>query len=157
MPDTMTREARSALVSPEYVAGFVDGEGHLGINKHKNRRPSPSYDIIVDIGNTVKAPLLAIQERYGGSIRKEKRMAPNKDCYRLKISTDHARRMLIDIRDYLLIKRPQADVLLKFRYYKMSIRHFGNRRLLEADLEMRERFHKDVMKMNKKGRPAPNA
>ncbi|HEY5538879.1 MAG TPA: hypothetical protein VIL58_04990, partial [Thermoplasmata archaeon] len=72
-------------ISPEYLAGFIDGEGYLGILRIANGKPkayqrspahpvkiynrSPEHIIRIQVANTNLDGLKAIHESYGGSLK----------------------------------------------------------------------------------------
>ncbi|MEE8232346.1 MAG: hypothetical protein V3R46_03400, partial [Thermoplasmata archaeon] len=56
------------MVSVEYLAGFMDGEGSLSLSRIPRGRSNPEYCVRVTIANTDTAILSEIQEDWGGTI-----------------------------------------------------------------------------------------
>ena len=85
-----------------YIAGFIDGEGCIQANS--------SGRLVVQVGNTVKAPLQLIQDIFGGSVRLYARdkKEEHKPVYRYAIGSLPAIKMLTMLLPYLIVKREQA-------------------------------------------------
>jgi len=59
----------NSMVSYEYIAGFVDGEGFINIQKKSpNSKSGSPYWLIVCIANTNKQVLDEIQKIIGGKV-----------------------------------------------------------------------------------------
>lgn len=111
-------------VQRAYIAGIVDGEGHLAISKgparKKNGERSPYYLCYCKIGSTDPNLLIWIQEVTGyGTIYREGRFSfdnpTRKPFYTWHISNTQLDNLLGQIYDYLIIKKHQADLILKMR------------------------------------------
>jgi hypothetical protein len=77
-------------VSPQYVAGFFDGEGHLD---RKYER--------VHFTQRDPSILLAIQAVYGGRLRLfHKRAKSGRECYRLDLRSAESRRFKEEVGPY---------------------------------------------------------
>ena len=106
-------------VEKAYVAGIVDGEGTVTLMKHhKNETHIP----FVGIANNSLELLKWIKSLAGGNIcSKKKRLPHHNDSYVLNIRQDRALRFLNEIKQYLIIKRRQAD-LITSRYKSVTHR-----------------------------------
>lgn len=130
-----------------YLAGFIDGEGSLLINKrehintYKNTRYL-SYSIYIDIGNTNKEVLEWIRSLLGitSKIYENKCKGNRKLAYRLRISYRQAKPLIEILFDNLIIKKKQAEVFLKWPPNKM--RGFG---------EEKEKLFQEMKILNKRG------
>lgn len=98
-------------VEKSYLAGIIDGEGTVTLTKHhKNETPSPS----VSVANNNLKLLRWIKVRTGGTIvSKKKRKEHHRDSYAWTIKQNKAIRLLEEIKDFLIIKWPQADLIIK--------------------------------------------
>jgi hypothetical protein len=96
-------------VEKAYLAGIVDGEGTVTLMKHhKNETPTP----YVSVANNNLGLLQWIKNRTGGTIcTKKKRLPHHNDSYAWSARQDRAIRLLNDIKSYLIIKKPQADLI----------------------------------------------
>lgn len=101
-----------------YIAGFMDGEGCIRIKKAN--QGGSSYYIWVAITNSNKFILEYIQNLFGGSIRKAEKTV-NKDVYHLLITSSEATDMLKVLNLFLIEKKPQADLAIKFHNEKESM------------------------------------
>lgn len=91
-----------------YIAGFIDGDGYLGLINNRHRYPTP----LVKISNTNKKIVLWLKERLGGSITPSKRKHSSAICYQLTLSANYVRWMLPQIIDFLKIKAEEAEIML---------------------------------------------
>lgn len=98
-------------IEKAYLAGIVDGEGTVTLARHhKNEMPAPC----VSVANNNRALLKWIQTRLGGTIvSKKKRKVWHRDSYAWTIRSNRAIRFLDEIKRYLIVKKPQAELILK--------------------------------------------
>lgn len=98
-----------------YLAGFVDGEGTIGVSRRKRNRWF-SYDSYLSISNTDIRVLSYIRERIGfGSVRNKKATISHygkKPCFSYFISNKNARTVIKVIVPYLIVKKEQAETVL---------------------------------------------
>ncbi|RKY31711.1 MAG: hypothetical protein DRP74_04240 [Candidatus Omnitrophota bacterium] len=109
-------------VEKTYIAGIVDGEGTVTLMKHyKNETPTPN----VTVANNNLKLLLWLKARLGGNIVSKKKYKPHHgDSYVWSIRQDRAIRFLNGIKKFLIIKKPQADLITE--KYK-SVTHRAGR------------------------------
>src|SRR3989338_8080529 len=115
-----------------YLAGFVDGEGSIGISRLLNPtqpgRRTPVYTPIVTVTNTNKCIISFIKSIFGGymSIKKGDTIFKRaKTCYALMMTHRVATNFIKYIFPYLRIKRQQAETVLKFREYRDEHSHYA--------------------------------
>ena len=108
-------------VEKAYLAGIIDGEGTVTLMKHhKNETPTP----YVSVANNNLGLLQWIKNRIGGTIcSKKKRLPHHNDSYAWSVRQDRAIRLLNEIKSYLIIKRPQADLITE--QYKLVTHRAG--------------------------------
>jgi len=104
-----------------YLAGIIDGEGTVTLMKHhKNETPCPS----VSVANNNLELLKWIKSVFGGVISsKKKRLPHHNESYAWAIMQDRAIRFLNEIKQYLIIKKPQAELIT--RSYKAVTHRAG--------------------------------
>lgn len=107
------------MLNDAYLAGFVDGEGTIGLRYHKEKRhrvESFTIDLRFIITNSNKPVLELIQKEIGGTVRASKQMTKNsKVVYHLELHNKKAiLNVLNRITPYLILKREQAELLIKF-------------------------------------------
>lgn len=108
-------------VHKAYLAGIVDGEGTVTLMRHhRGETPSPS----VSIANNNERLLRWVKSLVGGVIvRKPKRNPRHQDSFAWVLRFDAALRFLQEIQEFLIIKKPQATLIL--RDYKKCTHRAG--------------------------------
>lgn len=98
-------------VERAYLAGIVDGEGTVTLMRHhKNETPIPC----VSVANNNLELLQWIKNRVGGCISSKRVYSPHhKKSYAWVAKQDRALRILDEIKQYLLVKKPQTDLITK--------------------------------------------
>lgn len=103
-----------------YLAGFIDGEGCIGLIKTRGygkraENTTPYYLVNISATNCIKAPLELLMECFGGGVYMHHRpSAKDKDCWRWTIRAKKAVMAIKDLYPYLRVKKPQAEQCLKF-------------------------------------------
>ena len=99
-----------------YLAGIIDGEGTVTLSRRKpNQTPSPN----VSVSNSNLPMLRWIKNNVGGCISTKKRyQSHHRQTYVWALSYDKALSLLRKIEKYLIIKKPQAKLILE--EYKAS-------------------------------------
>jgi hypothetical protein len=91
-----------------FMAGVIDGDGHIGIQKHPYFSPS------IQFVNESKPLMNWAVLHFGGSVRKEN-IPSGKEFYRWVLYGKKAQKQFIaDIAPYLIVKRTQTEVLSRF-------------------------------------------
>ena len=124
-----------------YAAGIIDGEGHIQITN--------KYSVCVKVAMTEEYVPLWLQMGFSGSIYFKKQQ--NKKWKRLTQWTITGNNAIIFLRlilPYLKIKRPQADLAIKFISTKQPTN--GNR-YNTAEKYLRELQRQEMAKLNKRG------
>jgi len=104
-----------------YIAGIIDGEGTVTLSRaHVEELPAPK----VSVANNSLELLKWIRGKVGtGVIVKRSRREPHhKDQYVLDISNNWALNLLMDVKEYLIIKKPHAELLIS-RYKTVTPRN----------------------------------
>lgn len=133
-----------------YTAGVIDGEGCIGIYKHKNKsKRGYSYDLIVSVWSTELWLSQWLRMHYGGS-KVESNWEENhptwKQQWKWAIYQKQAADFLKLILPYLQIKRPQAELAIAFQTKKRDYLK------TEAQLAILEAERLLISKMNKRGK-----
>lgn len=131
-------------INIDYLAGFIDGEGCLGISKRKRRKPQhiPNYFPYLSITNTNLELITWLKKKLGGcvSIMKNKDNPNWKTSYGLYLDRGGTYKILKLIKDKLILKCRQANIMLFFMENRKN--------LLSVD---RERLYLRMKKLNKRG------
>ena len=104
-----------------YAAGVLDGEGCILICQYKQEK---QIVLRVCMGNSNLEMLTWFKERFGGSICKVKQRV-NLQCYSWAISSRLADRCIRTCFPYLIAKRSEAEVAMRFY---LDGHHFDGRR-----------------------------
>ena len=97
-----------------YIAGIIDGEGCLRFSRHDHKiNMTPSFLPRVDIANTAEIVCRFLQTAFGGSVYTEKKKVGQKLCWRWVAQGERAYDLLKLIKPYLMIKKPQANLLIE--------------------------------------------
>ena len=151
----------SVRLSGQYVAGFIDGEGCLRINRPRITKSGKIIQstISISVSNTNYEILAILKEMYGGSLIKTNRGPRCKDCFIWHIEAKKAERVLIDIKDYLVIKRRQCEILMDFRTSlkngNIMTRGLGHNRNPQKDKKILQFRSEAILKidvLNKRGK-----
>jgi len=150
-----------------YLAGFVDGEGSIGIVAHnkpntaggKGRR-TPHYRLVIGVTNTDIAVLQWIHDRWGGSIfaksTKNAKWAPS---FELRITNREACfALLLAIQPHVKVKARQVELGLAFLNLGLARVTFSARgktwpRRIQhpEDVEVRETLKRQMNALNLRG------
>ena len=96
-----------------YLAGLIDADGYIGITKSKplpGNTKNPQYSLTVNVTNTSREMMDWLEEHFDGTVYSRK-MPDNKNwkqCYNFIATHQRGKRLLELVKDYLVIKKPQA-------------------------------------------------
>lgn len=130
-------ERQLTELDKSYIAGFVDGEGYIGIVRSGDR-----FILQVSIGQNDPSPLQFIQERYPGSLFLVTPKNGN-PIFTWRLSCKKAAAFLSEIEPYLINKKTQAQVGIKFQ----SLKSCGRKRTPE-DREIEHSLFDNVRSLN---------
>ncbi len=143
------------MISIDYLAGFMDGEGSICIATHRKAR-NPGYYLRVQISNTDRGVLESIQKSFGGGIYTTKKGNGWRSEHQLVWCSRKGAALLKELFPYLILKRERAGLAIAFMDYLRSWRpargHKG--RILpvtDADLNLRKRFYEHMKQLNIRG------
>jgi len=148
-------------IEKAYMAGIIDGEGHIGITKYKTkprngRKERMQYDFNVSIVNTNLNLITYLLEKLRNNNikfcvmqRKEKLILNHKLIYVIQISDFQAENFLKIIYPYLVAKKEQADVAFEFR--KTFIKNWGRTKVPQNLMEKREECFQKMKELNRRG------
>lgn len=108
------------LARVAYAAGIVDGEGHVGIKRANplacQQRRTPGYHARITVRMVDPEPLRLLASLFGGSVTRVRHEIPGRrPLYHWQVSDAAAESTLRQLRPFLIVKRPQARVLLTLR------------------------------------------
>lgn len=135
-----------------YWAGFLDGEGWIGVGRSFVKDPahaSPCYRIVVGVVNTNKEIMKRFITKFGGYMYLRERLPQHSPTWDSHITGDTAYNLLKMLMPYFIVKRKQAEVAIE--YYEKTHPAPRGRRLTKDELELRESYYQKMKKLNKRG------
>lgn len=149
------------MINLQYLAGFIDGEGWIGVYKAKangKQQKTDRFTLEVGIGQTLKGLDLfkILEEQFGGhvSFYQPKSNNAQPQC-KFVINGDKALKLLIQIEPYLILKKVQAQIAIKFQTDKNLANLLNNSfrgRIMPAEIrDEREKVYLELKVLNKKG------
>jgi len=129
-----------------YIAGIVDGEGCIQIQKNPTKFRSPGYSARVTVAMATTQVIQLLKELFGGNIYVQK--IRNTTMYRWEINSQQARRFLENIYEFLRIKDDQAQLAIELELRKkMTVnRKFG---LSQKEIDKREEMFQKIRRLKK--------
>ena len=124
-----------------YYAGFIDGEGYIGIKKHhppksKEKGFSPTYSERISVAGISEASIFAFNDLMLGCMHFHKPTKLSKRGYwSWEITDSKAREFLTMIYPYLRLKALDAALVLALGKNKKSN---NRKRIKPIDLKLRE-------------------
>lgn len=105
-------------ISPEYLAGFFDADGCVGIYNRKSKANN-SYQVNIAIANSGwhgRIICNLLKEKFGGSITETiAKKSTHRKAFWFKINVfQKVKEFLLYIKDHLIIKKDQALLCLEF-------------------------------------------
>lgn len=101
-----------------YLAGIIDGEGSVLIEIQSQNiawsRKCDYYSLRLVITNTHLPMMEWVKENFGGTIVKRTAYPNTKQCYKWNIFSHNAAEILKSCQQYMIIKKPHAEIFLKF-------------------------------------------
>jgi hypothetical protein len=102
-----------------YIAGIVDGEGCIIIEKRTttllNGEKNPLYKACVKVGNNDEKLIDWLIKKVGGGYKSVDIREGKNNNYKWQLSQTMTLKLLILLKPYLVIKKEQVDVICDFR------------------------------------------
>lgn len=107
------------MITPQYLAGLIDGEGYLGLLPSKVKGlKNQSFEPVIKICLTGKSGYLVIkklQEQFGGTMESRKIQKGKRQPWTWALkSRRKVKDFLLPIETHMLVKQDQANVLIQF-------------------------------------------
>jgi hypothetical protein len=120
VPEEYNLEYRNRI-NPSYIAGFLDGDGSVWINKVNG-----GYVLGISFSQTIPFLLDCIQKTYGGNIyvaKKRTNKNHHKYQYTLRITGHECLPLLIDISPCIISKFKQINLALEFLKFNNKVNY----------------------------------
>ena len=140
-----------------YVAGLIDGEGCIRIARKKQHvGPNHSYNVTVIVAIVGRAALEHLVLLFGGVLTPKPATQPNcRNAWTWLANGDRARRVLVAIQPYVLVKDRQVGAAIAVLESTASNRR--GRRLTKAIIDQRDTCVGICDRLNQRGREALRA
>lgn len=149
----MVTRGKSNKIINAYLAGIIDGEGHIGINRTKTcpqKRINPRYQAEIIVVNTDLRLIELFVDQLGGSYCERKKVKEwHKTTYAWKVSSTTARDVCARLLPYLFLKKEQAKQII--RLYEEC--DFNMRVLTNEEIAKRECIYQQLAALNDSRRP----
>jgi len=133
---------------PAYVAGFLDGEGTIRINKSYTKARGVRYELQVCAVNTDPRPLIYLQKKYGGGVYTRKLVPRYKNAYCWTLGQHAALKVLEEVLPYLVIKKERAELALEFSKAQTSMRGMKKENK-PVEIELRRLYYEQMKQLNR--------
>lgn len=131
------------MISNEYAAGFVDGEGCINVSSTRG-----TVFIRVLVVNTNKQVLELFKERWGGDICQNKHYNKSwKISYTWRVQYKACLSFLKDIYPFLIVKKQQVEAAFVF----FEACPGRGRRWTDESISLAEKAIEKIKNLNKKG------
>ena len=146
------------MLSKFYIAGLLDGEGCFLIKTIKGNRPNAkniTYTTRIQLNITFKKITELLKEQYGGSIYRIKRNNPkHRDTYLWVITSQKAKKLLMDVIPHLIIKRKEAKILLELQKHIETTKDWrtktpGKRGHSKSVMKLREKLFQQLKELRR--------
>ena len=136
-----------------WAAGFVDGEGCITINRSKYYRDKAKwyYQPAIQVAQTIKGEvaILKLQKIFGGYVYHYKEKRNRLDTVSWGTRSRDSQKVALALLPYLILKRPQAELLLDF--YKCMEMKEKAYRLRDKDYDDRAKLWEKMKNLNARG------
>lgn len=104
-----------------YTAGIIDGEGWVSLGRNGGIKGDKSISLVIGVENTNEWLIRWLHFAFGGNFNTIRIRTPQRQpIWRWTLSANKALEFLNLIYPYLRIKKPQADIAIKFQERKMK-------------------------------------
>jgi len=141
-------------LTASYLAGYIDGEGYLGIIPNYKKS---SYTAKLKIASVNKEIIDWLKDSYGGSIWKRKFTDNSKDAYSWTLEGKNLLPLLEKVKPYLKLKGKQAELLIRKEKIKRDMHQYnkGARSGICYPKEIKDKFdyfYKEIRRLNHRGK-----
>ena len=149
---------KKEVLSGEYIAGFIDGEGYIGITFQRKKETSYQsasvhYHPYLIIANNNYKILNDIKKFVGsGYIYKLSHNYKHKECFQYKLTKmEQLKHLLEFIQPYLRIKQRQCVLLLTFINTRKNAKRIYGPYRGATSYTIEEEVYQKLLNLNKRG------
>ena len=130
-----TYDKTASDIDLAYSAGFFDGEGSISIAPKRRKGCAPeemAFGLTLQVSQLDPRPLKFLSDRFGGAVCVKSALGHTHLMHDWRITGARAERFLRAVLPYLIHKKEQAEVALKYRD-QVSGRPRGRYGLVDAE------------------------
>lgn len=121
-----------------WAAGFIDGEGYIGITREYNPKYQKTYyKVTLMVGQVHLLPIEKLQLMFGGKV--SHRDNKHQGFWTWRVSGENAYSAIRYILPYLVAKKRQAELLLQFGEINPARNQWGQTMPITAEVESHRR------------------
>ena len=155
---TMKQENKDKLA---YAAGIIDGEGCVRIVARKPRfGRSTQHTLLLMVAQKDGRLVDWLFGNFGGIVYlKNKRTDGTDWIYEWRVTEQKAADVLKDVLPFLIVKKEQAELAIRFQTHKKGAGHYGDGRfmkLTEHEIALRDKMANEISFLKRAFRKAKN-
>lgn len=104
-------------LSPQYIAGFFDGEGCIVIKRQISKSGGVNHTLRVSIPQVNPVVVRELYATYGGNLCVSRHKS-RRDIHRWQVDCKKAVNFLVDVLPYLVNKKVEAELAIQFQETK---------------------------------------
>lgn len=135
-----------------YLAGIIDGEGHIGINRSvttTQRRTTPRYQPELTIVNSNRRLIDWLHDTFGGSVKDRKKQRDyHKQTWAWKVGDRKAAALLAAVLPYLIAKHAQAEMVVRFFRDATPRTHGRGVQMTDEECARRQTIYEGIRALN---------
>jgi len=146
------------MLSKQYIAGLLDGEGSFLIHKTTRERKNAvntTYTARIQLNITYKKITELMKEQYDGNFYEFKKANPkHRNTFMWIVTSKQAKKLLNDIYPYLVIKKKEAKLLLDLQKQIENTSDWrngkhGKRRHSKETIAQREKLFQQLLQLRR--------
>ena len=136
-----------------WATGLIDGEGTIRISRSRGtHRKTPSYQVSVSVALTHHGAVLLLQKLFGGGFTRGKtRSSKHRNAFRWIVSDDSAVGLLKLVKLFLVVKRKQAELAIRFREQCPPVLGIRGVPMNSRLVDRRDKFYWRMRELNLRG------
>mgnify|MGYP001573491174 CR=1 FL=1 len=153
------KKDRQAILA--YAAGIIDGEGCIRIVTRKPRcGRSTSHSLMLQVAQKDGILMDWLYGNFGGMVYMKNKKTDGTDwIYEWRVMESKAESVLKQVLPFLTVKKPQAELGLRFQTHKTGAGNYGDGRykpLSENELSLRAELAKKMSELKKEYKKSKN-
>lgn len=140
-----------SMLDKQYIAGFFDGEGYIGLIPHYTHKNC--YTCAIKIAQTEKGFIILeeLKKQFGGYIYGRKHEGNQSDSFYWELkSKNYVKNFIEYILPYLKIKNKQAELILEYTNLPRIHKLYNN--YDQVKMDRKHQIASEIKKLNHRGK-----